>query len=454
VATDDKLGGGDLSGSMRSRQAMSSYIVMAIRLAAVTLNFLVQVAMAHLMDLSSFGSVNTALALLNILVIPAGLNHEMTAIRYVSLNRENLPLLRGMTLVFLRRIALANLATCALIALISVVEAGIGHHEAALAIGMLILIVPTMALVAFGEGWLRGFGSLVRALINSGVVVPVGTIFFLVLDRYLLEGGGKIGIAGAMGARALASLGAVVTVGLFVRTKLRHTFSPRAHPIPSFSRQMLHASYTFTGISLLGVTTTQAGIIATAIFAGSAEAGIFSAAARISQATGIALVAVNFVLAPRIARLYEAGRSNDLQREISSAATWSTVLMIIACVILVPAASFFLGLFGGGFSGASNALRILMIGQLVNAVTGPVAVILQMTGRQNRAIRALAYSLVIEFILFATLIPLLGVNGAAIATAVCNAGQYLVMIVYVRRDMELWSLPNLLAERLPGGRSA
>jgi O-antigen/teichoic acid export membrane protein len=433
-------------------QVAARYVVMGMRLAAVALNFVVQVAMAHLMDLDSFGTANTALALLSIFVIPAGLNHEMTAIRYVALTRDDLPLMRSLTILFVKRIAVASAVSCSLIAGLAGVQLVLGNTKSATAIGMLLLILPPMALLLFGEGWLRGFGSLVRALINSGVIVPLITVALLVCDRIFLQDGATIGVVGALGARALATVAALLSVTLFMRTKLGGSFTPRTGVGPELRAETRTTAYALTGIALLGVTTTQAGIVAVSLFEGPAEAGIFSAAVRITQATGIALVAVNFVLAPRIARLYEKGKGDQLQREISSAAGWSTSLMFLACLVLVPGASVVLGLFGSGFGGAAGALRILMVGQVVNALTGPVAVVLQMTGRESLAIRALAYSFVLEFVLFAVLIPLLGLTGAAIATAVCNAGQYLVMIIYVRRDMGIWSLPNVVTARLPKAR--
>lgn len=218
---DDRASVASRMGERADRTgALARYVVMAMRLIAIALNFLVQLAMAHLMNLSAFGAANTALALLNIIVIPAGLNHEMTALRYVALSRGDLPHLRGLTVLFLRRIALSSLVSCAAIALIAAVGFARGGGESTTAIAMLLVIAPTTAALQFGEGWLRGFGSLVRALVNSGVVVPVGTVVLLLADRFLLQGGGAIGVVGALGARAIATLVALGSVAFFVRAKL------------------------------------------------------------------------------------------------------------------------------------------------------------------------------------------------------------------------------------------
>jgi O-antigen/teichoic acid export membrane protein len=436
-------------GGVLSRKSVSRFTVMAMRIAAMALNFGVQLVMARVMGLSAFGLANTALALLNILVIPAALGYETAAIRYVALSRDDGSLLRALTVYFGRRVLLASLLTCLAVAVAAAVEQGLGNSDQAIALAMLVTIIPGFALVRVGEGWLRGAGSLVRALVSSGVVVPVLSILFILAEWTLLGSTRDVGVGGALGARAVATAVAVVTVGVFVWGKLGGHLGERSRIEPAMASEIHRTAVVLCGVAFLAMVVSQIDIVAVALLKGSAEAGLYSAASRVAQAMNVALVAVNFVLAPHIARLFADRKTGQLQHEVSSAANWCTCLMALACAILIPGASLVLSAFGPGFGAASDALRILMLGQLVNAICGPAGTLLNMTGRQSQAIRALSVSALIDLVLFGLLIPPFGLTGAACATAACTVAWNLGMLFYARRYLRVWSLPGVLVRVLP-----
>ncbi len=439
--------GGRLLGLLAGR-AGSRVTVMAMRVAAMTLNFVVQLVMARVMGLSAFGVTNTALAMLNILVIPAALGYETAAVRFVALERDDKPHLRALTVRFGRNVLIASAVTCLLVAVGALVEQRLGNGDQAIALAMLVLIIPGFALVRVGEGWLRGVGSLVRALVNSGVVIPVLSIV-LILAEWLLLGREDVGVGGALGARVLATVVAVITVGVFVYGKLGRRLIPRAEIEPAMLADIHRTAVVLCGVAFLAMVVSQIDIVAVSIFEGSEQAGLYSAASRVAQAMNVALVAVNFVLAPRIAQLYAEGKTAKLQEEVSSAANWCLVLMGGACLILIPGASLVLHAFGPDFGAAADALRILMLGQLINALCGPAGTILNMTGNQGQAIKALTVSALVDVTLFGLLIPPFGLTGAAAATAACTAVWNVGMSLYVRHDLGVWSLPGPLERILP-----
>lgn len=438
-----------VAGARPPRAAASRVTVMVVRSLAIGLNFVLQLVMARVMSLAAFGAANTALALLNIIVIVAALGYETAAIRFVALAREDLPRLRGLGRQFLGAIAIGSVGACALVAIAAAVELRAGNTAIGVGLAMLIAIIPGFALVRVGEGCLRGLGSLVRALVNSGVVIPVVSIAFVALESVALGGGRSVGVAAALGARAAATLLAVATVGWFLWPKLGRALSPCTEPDAAVATEMHKVAVVLGAVAVLTTTVSQIDTVAVAVFEGVAQAGVYSAASRIAQAMNVALVAVNFVLAPRIARLYAAREMGRLQDEIASAATWSLILMLAAGVVLIPAAGLVLAIFGSGFGAGADPLRVLMLGQIVNALCGPAAAILAMTGGERKAVRALAGAALLDAMLFAVLIPPFGLVGAACATAACTAAWNLAMVFYIRRDLGLWSLPEPIERILP-----
>jgi O-antigen/teichoic acid export membrane protein len=429
-------------------RAGSRVTVMAMRIAAMTLNFVVQLVMARVMGLSAFGVTNTALAMLNIIVIPAALGYETAAVRFVALERDDLSRLRALTVYFGRNVLIASAVTCLLVAAGALVEQRLGNGQMAIALALLVAIVPGFALVRVGEGWLRGVGCLVRALVNSGVVIPVLSIV-LILAEWLLLGREDVGVGGALGARALATGLATLSVGAFVAGKLGGRLSPRTEIEQSTLAEIHRTAIVLCGVAFLTMAVSQIDIVAVSLFEGSEQAGLYSAASRVAQAMNIALVAVNFTLAPHIAQLFAEGRTAKLQEEVTSATNWCLCLMGGACAIVIPGSTLILHAFGPDFSAASDALRILMLGQLVNAFCGPAGAILNMTGNQGQAIKALAAAAAVDLLLFSLLIPPFGLSGAAAATAACTAVWNICMALYVRHDVGVWSLPGPLARILP-----
>lgn len=432
-----------------SRPARSRLIVMAIRFVAMALNFGVQIVLARVMGLSEFGTVNVSLALLSILVIPAAFGYETAAIRFVALARDDQPVLRALSLRFVATVARTSLLTCLAIGIAAGIENKLGHGDAALGMAMLIPIIPCFAFVRVGEAWLRGVGTLVRALIGSGVLIPVLTLAF-VLAAWAVGGGGHtVGVAPALMARALATAIALIAVGYFVFSKLEFKLRPRRAPDPAQAAEIRRTALVLCVVSGLAMFVVQADIVAVSYFDGSASAGVYSAAARITQATNVALVAVNFVLAPHIARLAENRETERLQDEVSAAATWSGAMIAAVFVAVLFGAPLILSAFGPSFGAGADALRVLMGGQLVNAICGPVAATLTMSGGHGAAMRVLALSVVVQLVLFALLIPPFGLVGAACATAVCGVVANLGLLYHARRRLGIWSLPSPVVRLLP-----
>ena len=94
---------------------------------------------------------------------------------------------------------------------------------------------------------------------------------------------------------------------------------------------------------------------------------------------------------------------------------------------------FLLSFFGTEFLIAKNTLLILLIGQIVNAMSGSVGFILQMTGREKVYQNILLLTLVINITLNIILIPKFGIEGAAIASAFSLLLWNLCSVFYIYR---------------------
>jgi O-antigen/teichoic acid export membrane protein len=94
-----------------------------------------------------------------------------------------------------------------------------------------------------------------------------------------------------------------------------------------------------------------------------------------------------------------------------------------------------LDLYGHHFAGAASVLRILAAGAFVAAVAGPVGTLLALTGHQKVVARASAAALVLAVALEASLLPLIGVKGAAIGDAASTIVWNVWLNIQVRRKL-------------------
>ncbi|MCC6345713.1 MAG: flippase [Nitrospirales bacterium] len=152
------------------------------------------------------------------------------------------------------------------------------------------------------------------------------------------------------------------------------------------------------------------------IYASESDVGIYNIALKVSTLTSLSLLAVNSIAAPKFAQCHGSGDTEGL-RTIAQQSTklifWSSA-PVLALFFFFP--SFTLGLFGMEFRAGAAALLMLTVGQFINALTGSVGYLLQMTGRQRVFQNVMLFTVITNLALNLTLVPRYGMNGAAFAT--------------------------------------
>lgn len=165
----------------------------------------------------------------------------------------------------------------------------------------------------------------------------------------------------------------------------------------------------------------------------SSVVALFAAALKTAKVTSFMLIVVNAVTAPRFAEAYSLHNIDELRRvAIKSGRLMMSVASILLCATLIFS-PFIMKLFGEEFADGANILRILAIGQFVNAVTGAVGYLLQMTGNEVYLRNSMFVSISLLVILLFALVPFWGTYGAAIAVAVAMSTENLICAYQVKK---------------------
>ncbi len=331
---------------------------------------------------------------------------------------------------------------------------------------LVIALAPLTAGTVFSEP------GLARPLQVMGLAIVPMTL--ALLHGEALKGVGKIGVSqfvqwgalhafnialiyplvrqwGVTGATASYAGAALLT---FVVGRRNWSRGVRSHPAAVLSyarRDLLRDSTPLFWIASINMMASWIGLIVLGILGTSADIGVFGVATRLSVVISFVLVAVNAAAAPKFASLHEK-KDLDSMRVV---AVGSTRLMVgLATPVLalfVLMSRQVMGLFGPGFDVGGTALVILSVGQFLVVCAGSAVHLLMMTGQERTVRNLLALSMAVGVIVNVLMVPRIGIDGAAVATALSLVAINGGAAVAVWRRYRILTLP--FGRTMDGSRS-
>jgi O-antigen/teichoic acid export membrane protein len=275
-----------------------------------------------------------------------------------------------------------------------------------------------------------------KRLEYRAIIVDVGwPLMRVLLSGGVLLAGGRL--VGVVGANLVASVIALVLVGLSVYRlffrELRgvHAVSP--------VRQLLIFSLPVMLFNLLNISQNQIEIYLLAALCSSEATGIFNVAARTSVLTVAFLEGLGFIFSPFVSDLTNRRQVTELKSLMSTVTRWSFMFGLPISLAMILFSRPILHIFGNAFVEAVPALIILSIAQLINAATGPVGVILTMSGHPNLNLLDSILTLGLNIVLNVLLIPPLGILGAAIGSGIATSLVNLLRTLQVLLVLRIWA---------------
>lgn len=169
------------------------------------------------------------------------------------------------------------------------------------------------------------------------------------------------------------------------------------------------------------------------------QIAIYNASYRAALLIGFVYNAVSAAIVPKASQLYAQGDVAGMQRYITHATRLNFFLSLFGFVIFVFAGETLLALFGEEFIAGYRALLILAAAQLFLAGVGPVAILLNITGHQDRCLYVFGASIILTLLLEYYLVPELGVEGAALMVFLVVIFWSLWLHLLVKRHLKIHS---------------
>jgi len=145
------------------------------------------------------------------------------------------------------------------------------------------------------------------------------------------------------------------------------------------------------------------------------QVGIYSACINLSMIITFIPMAIGGFISPKVSKAYSENNIKEVKNIFKNSLRIIVVVTLPIFLVIYLYAESFLGLFGTAFTSATLTLLITNIAFLSEALCGPVGFIMNMTDNQHIFMRILTVSLLINVAFNAILIPIYGINGAAIA---------------------------------------
>lgn len=193
-----------------------------------------------------------------------------------------------------------------------------------------------------------------------------------------------------------------------------------------FSGLMLYL-LNWTDVFILGAMVTEE------------EVGHYNLAYKIASLAMLVIISVNVVIAPRIAALFNEGNLVGLHATVRKATHLIIIFTTPIVAGIIVFSDFILSLFGESFDNGKEALIIVSAGFFLNAVTGNVDQVLNMSGNQKLLRNITIAGFVLNAVLNLMLIPHYGINGAAIASLITNVAFNFTCVYYIKKKLGFYS---------------
>lgn len=379
--------------------------------------FVTAVVLARVLGTAEYGAYAFAISLAGFLTIPALFGYNTLAVKEIAALSavRNWSSLRAFLSGALIRVLLsASLVIIAGFVLLTHEAINLAPNMRAAALVSLALVLLN-TIVRLYEGFLSGIGRVVIAKVPDKAFRPI-IFLFLALGTYLSFVGLEQGVY-AVVLNVLAT-----GLGLLLLLTLWYRYHPieigRSPSVRNTENQGFRQALYFALIAGVSVLNAQADVLMLGFMSSADNVGVYRIASRVASLVIFALIAVGASLAPRISALYTKGDHSELQSLAFKGALATSVIGLPIALVLIFVGDWILLLFGRDFQAGAVALSLLSIGHLINAFVGIVAVLLSMTGHEQKLAKIFAIAALLNVLLNAVLIPLYGVVGAASATAV------------------------------------
>ena len=184
-------------------------------------------------------------------------------------------------------------------------------------------------------------------------------------------------------------------------------------------KDLLYFSLPLFGQGILAIIITSTDKLMLGYFKTPDVVGLYSVALTLANLIPIALTSIAFIYVPIVSQLYAKNLFGEIKKTYAVLTKWgfSAALPIFLILFLFPDAVLNI-LFGARYMQAGIALQLLALGFLTHSFLGPNGLTLIVMGKTKLVLFNMLVRTIMNVFLNLLLIPMMGMFGAAIASAI------------------------------------
>jgi O-antigen/teichoic acid export membrane protein len=169
------------------------------------------------------------------------------------------------------------------------------------------------------------------------------------------------------------------------------------------------------------------------------QVGIYNIAYKVGNLGFLVIVSVSTIITPKMAELYGKGEILELRKLTHKATRLIAVLSIPITLVIIFFSKLILSYWGTSVETGSNTLIIVSVGVLFSAIAGNVDQILNMTENQNILRNITIFSFCFNLVISYLLIPLYGIEGAAISSLGTNILINILCVYFIKKKLGFYT---------------
>ena len=170
------------------------------------------------------------------------------------------------------------------------------------------------------------------------------------------------------------------------------------------------------------------------------QLGIYNIAFKIANLGMLIIVSISTIITPKIAQQYGENNFTELKKTIQNATRLIAILTIPVVVLVVIFNQMILSFFSNEAIVGGNALIIMILGVLINAMAGNGDQILNMTNNQNILRNITLVCFLANVVMCVILIHFFGILGAAFASLFTNLLLNILCVYYIKKKLGFYTL--------------
>jgi O-antigen/teichoic acid export membrane protein len=409
-----------------------------IRSGGLVINFLFNVYLARLFGAEGTGTYYLAFTVVSLGSLLGSFGLENVLIRYIAINysNRNFGKIKGHYLFSIAlTVSISVFISLLLFLTASFISENIFHDPSlAQPLKYMVFSIIPFSLLNIIASLLKGIKNIRDSILISGALIPL----FLLLISFVIQN--SFGIIGIIIAYNLSTL--IVFLYSLWRWHLKIP-NLNKHKAEFDNKLILNSAYPMLGIAIMNLILLWSNTFILGMYAETDSVGIFNIALRTATLTSLLLTAINSIIAPKFATLYQKKDMKSLEKLARNTSFIITVLSGSILIIFILFPSFILSLFGKEFVEGATVLVILSFGQFINSATGSVGYLLMMSGNEKLLRNNVTFVAILSVILNLLVIPKYHIIGAAIVTAFCMALMNIISTFLVYKKTSILVIPSL-----------